>query len=151
MLILCGETKIISTVRGANSFDDLLDIDATLHRMHVRVVLNSIHDYMPRHEMRAKRGYVSRGGRSVVSVWNRGKACEPDLPWTVYHDGSERTQAVRKLRSPIPARPDICVGVLDLACHATHAQPSVEAILRGVPWGSAARMRRRHSSDPAVA
>ncbi|MGO8938358.1 MAG: hypothetical protein ACLQLO_14970 [Mycobacterium sp.] len=54
------------------------------------------------------------GGRTVISVWNQGRGKEAPVPWTVFHDGMERTTAVRELPKPFSDRPDIRIGVLDL-------------------------------------
>jgi hypothetical protein len=37
------------------------------------------------------------------------------MPWTVFHDGEERTDRVQELESPFGERPDIRIGVLELA------------------------------------
>ena len=79
------------------------------------MVFNPVHDYMRRYEMREKRRYFSRGGRVVISVSNQGKGRESALPWTVFHDGVERTDAVREVPRPFDDRPDIRTGVLGLS------------------------------------
>jgi hypothetical protein len=53
--------------------------------------------------------------RTVISVWNQGRGKESAIPWTVFHDGVERTEVVRELPEPFSDRPDIRIGVLDLA------------------------------------
>jgi hypothetical protein len=80
------------------------------------VILNPIHDYMRRYEMRKKRELYSRAGRTVVSVWNRGnrgRRGEAHEPWTVYHDGESHTNAVRAVAAP-DCRADVQIGVVDL-------------------------------------
>jgi len=86
----------------------------------IGLILNPIHDYMtPR--MLKKRLNYSLDRRTVISVWNqgrperKGKGSEAPLPWTVYHDGNKRTNAVQELPRPFSNRPDIRIGVLDLA------------------------------------
>jgi hypothetical protein len=101
-------------VRGSDEFYDPFNFADRLRQLNVRLVLNPIHDYMRRYEMREKRRYYSLGGRTVVSVWNQGKGKEAHLPWTVFRDGAERTDAVRELPRPFADRPDIRIGVLDL-------------------------------------
>jgi hypothetical protein len=64
---------------------------------------------------RKKRCHYSLGGRTVVSVWNQGRGREAPPSCTVFHDGMERTIAVRELLRPFSDRPDIRIGVLDLA------------------------------------
>jgi hypothetical protein len=114
LLVLCGESNIASLIRGSDEFSDPYRFADRLTEMGVRVVLNPIHDYMRRYEMREKRRYYSLGGRTVVSVWNRGAGKEAHLPWTVFHDGEEYTAAVRELDPSWDDRPDIRIGVLDL-------------------------------------
>lgn len=65
--------------------------------------------------MREKRRYYSLGGRTVISVWNKGKGKEARLPWTVFHDGEERTADVTELDPPFNDRLDIQIGVLDIS------------------------------------
>jgi hypothetical protein len=116
LLVSCGETNIASLVRASGDFNDPHGFTRQLREMNVGPILNPIHDFMTRYEMRKKRGYYSREGRTVISVWNQGKRPgEAPLPWTVYHNGTERTSAVRELRRPFRDRPDIRIGVVDLA------------------------------------
>lgn len=115
LLVLCGETNIASTVRSSDHFLDPYGFTDRLGEMNVGPILNPIHDYMTRYEMRKKRCRYSLGGRTVISVWNQGRRKgEAPLPWTVFHDGTERTEAVRELPRPFSDRPDIRIGVLDL-------------------------------------
>jgi len=113
LLVLCGESNIASLVRGSGKFNDPYRFAHILAKMKVRLILNPIHDYMRRPEMRQKRQYYSLGGRTVISVWNQGKGREAALPWTVFHDGQERTNDVRELDKPFSGRPDIRIGILD--------------------------------------
>jgi len=113
LLLLCGESNIASLVRGSDKFNDPYRFAHILGNMKVRLILNPIHDYMRRPEMREKRRYYSHGGRTVISVWNQGKGREPASPWTVFHDGRERTNDVRELAKPFSDRPDIRIGILD--------------------------------------
>lgn len=60
----------------------------------VEVILNPVHDRMSRFEMMMKRRFLSKGGRWVISVWNRGKLDKHgrtregvNPPWTVFFDG----------------------------------------------------------------
>ncbi len=91
LVMLCGETNIASLQRGSDDFSDPYGFGDLLGTTGVRLILNPIHDYMRRYEMKEKRRYYSRGGRTVVSVWNQGKGRESALPWTVYRDGEDRT------------------------------------------------------------
>ena len=112
--VLCGETNIASLVRGSDRYADPYRFSDRLREMDVRLVLNPIHDYMRRYEMRRKRRYYSHGGRTVISVWNQGRRKEAHMPWTVFHDGGEKTDAVRELHHPIGDRVDIRIGIIDV-------------------------------------
>ena len=115
LLVICGETNITSLDRCSGMFHDPYSFADRLREMHVRVVLNPIHDYMRRYEMRMKRQYYSLQARTVISVWNQGKGSEPHLPWTIYLDGHDRTKSVVELPRSFKDRPDIRIGVLDLS------------------------------------
>ncbi|RJP40411.1 MAG: hypothetical protein C4547_02845 [Phycisphaerales bacterium] len=110
LLMICGESNIVSTGRRG----DHLQVDPRLTNMGVSVILNPVHDYMKRPEMLEKRRYLSQNRRTVVSVWNRGRGNEPHIPWTVYHDGKDRTADVEEIAWPVPGRPDIRVGLVTL-------------------------------------
>ena len=97
------------------SSDDPFGFSERLLASKVKVILNPIHDYMTRYEMRTKRRRYSLHGRTVVSVWNQGKGKESYLPWTVFHDGEERTEGVKELPTPFSDRPDIQIGIVDFA------------------------------------
>ena len=124
LLVICGETNIASSVRGSDDFFDPYQFADFLRDMGVRLVLNPVHDYMSRHEMRKKRRYYSLGGRAVISVWNQGKKRESRQPWTVYYDGADRTDAVVEQPRPFSDRPDIRIGVLDLIALGTTPERS---------------------------
>ena len=70
---------------------------------------------MTRYEMREKRRFCSRDARTVASVWNKGQGKESWLPWTVFHDTEERADRVREIEAPFAERPDIRIGVVELA------------------------------------
>lgn len=113
-LVICGETNIVQLKRASKTFDDWLGFCRRLDALKTRVILNPIHDYMTRYEMRVKRSFYSQGGRTVISVWNRGRGKESWLPWTVFHNGQELTSRVQELKTPFAERPDIRIGVLEL-------------------------------------
>lgn len=123
LLMICGESNIV-TLRGnqRDQADDERHFQRRLEEIGTRVILNPIHDYMRRHEMKKKRRWYSRGGRTIVSVWNMGnkgnvtasgKSGDPPLPWTAFHNGEDRTCAVRDI-SLHNCRRDVRVGVLDV-------------------------------------
>lgn len=115
LLVLCGETNIVSLVRGSDEFYDPYNFVDRLGKMNARLILNPIHDYMRRYEMREKRRHYSLGGRTVISVWNQGKKSESHFPWTIFQNGEEKTNCVRELPRPFPDRLDIRIGVVDLS------------------------------------
>lgn len=117
LLVLCGESNITSLTRSTGAFRDPFNFVEQLQKLDVNVLLNPIHDYMRRYEMKEKRKFYSMNGRSVVSVWNKGKGKEAELPWTLFHDGKDRTEQIREeVPRPFRERPDIRIGVLDLRC-----------------------------------
>jgi hypothetical protein len=118
LLVLCGESGIISENRSGG-FTDSFGFLGELDRLNVRVILNPIHDYMAKThgvDMRDKRRHYSRPGRAVISVWNQGNGRDLNVPvpWTVYHDGEDRTADVVEVPKPFDDRPDIRIGILDL-------------------------------------
>lgn len=114
LLMLCGESNIVRLKRASKSIEDVFGFRDRLRELKARVVLNPIHDYMTRYEMREKRRFYSRDGRVVVSVWNKGRGKESWLPWTVFHDGQERTDQVQEIETLFAERPDIRIGLLDM-------------------------------------
>ena len=97
LLVICGETNIVSAIRGSDRFSDPFGFVGQLQGLKARIILNPVHDYMARPEMRKKRCFFSQGGRTAISVWNQGRGKEPYLPWTVFHNGIDRTADVREL------------------------------------------------------
>jgi hypothetical protein len=86
-----------------------------LEALSASVILNPVHSKMTRYEMPWKRELYSRGGRTMVSVWNGSGQHESSPPWQIYRDGKDVTGSVREMPSPVPGRPDIRIGVLDVA------------------------------------
>ena len=113
-LVICGETNIVKLKRASKTFEDAFNFCQRLDALKSRVILNPIHDYMTRYEMREKRRFYSLKGRTVLSVWNKGRGKESWLPWTVFYDGEEMTDQVRELRTPFAERPDIRIGIATL-------------------------------------
>jgi len=115
IIILCGESNIIQTKRkGPDEYDDHCGIVKELNSKGVKFILNPIHDYMRRYEMKLKRNILSRQKRYVFSVWNWGKKGESRIgPWTVSYDGKDITESnVQEIHPPpIIERPDIRIGL----------------------------------------
>lgn len=113
LLMICGESNIVTLVRKDGSFNDPFGFNQAFDSPGPKIILNPLHDYMSRYEMRLKRRYFSRNGRTVISVWNQGKKKgEARLPWTLFVDGDERTHEIQEIPSPIAPRPDIRIGIV---------------------------------------
>jgi hypothetical protein len=72
-VILCGETNIIKIRMRTGAVSDEFGFVGRLEQSGVALILNPIHDYMVRHEMKKKRAALSSNGRWVLSVWNMGQ------------------------------------------------------------------------------
>lgn len=115
-LMICGESNIVSLRRSdGGAIDDPCGFNRRLSELGIKVILNPVHDYMRRYEMKEKRRYFSTDRRVVVSVWNRGRGSESSQPWTAFYDGRDCTHLINEIRSPVAERPDIRVGVLATA------------------------------------
>lgn len=118
LLVICGESNIVTTSRNYGGVFDPFGFSDYLDREKIRFILNPLHDYMKRYEMKDKRAYLSRNERTVVTVWNRGrflgKGGEPDPPWTVYHDGHSAIETVKEIVHCICDRHDIRIGILKI-------------------------------------
>jgi hypothetical protein len=117
LLAICGESQIVSE-STTGGFTDNWGFLRKLAPLGVEVILNPVHDFMNQihgFDICRKRRLYSEGGRTVISVWNegnpRGDAC---VPWTVFHNGEDRTADVTEIDSPIPDRPDVRVGIVSL-------------------------------------
>jgi hypothetical protein len=113
LFLTCGEVNIISTRRNSTQLSDPYGFMSRLQHAATRVILNPTHDYMRRPEMKAKRASLSQGGRTVLSVWNRGrKPPEADPPWQAFFDGEEVSDKIREV--DLPSARDVRVGVIDV-------------------------------------
>jgi hypothetical protein len=115
LIIICGESNIVNTRRGAGIVD-AFHIREQLKRRGVRVILNPIHDYMRRYEMSRKRAALSRWTQVMVSVWNRGSkgGAEARLPWQLHVGGRRADAWIREVVEPVSGQPGVRVGMLDL-------------------------------------
>lgn len=118
-VLLCGETNI---VKYSKDIKDVYDKFNFLNAIpsDVTVLLNPIHDRMTRFEMKLKRRFLSKKGKWVVSVWNKGKkdkngkVKDGEKPaWTVFHNETEVTIEKVDIHS-ILARSSIEIGILDI-------------------------------------
>lgn len=100
LLMICGETNIVNLVRKTGAIHDPHQFNQKLVEAGIRVILNPVHDYMRRYEMKEKRRYFSAGGRWVVSVWNQGRGRRSAHPWTAFHDEVDITARIAELQQP---------------------------------------------------
>jgi hypothetical protein len=110
LVLLCGESNIVRIPASGGVADDFGFL-RKLRDDDVGVILNPIHDFMKRHEMKKKRAALSLEGRWVVSVWNKGKKGETYMPWTVFHNGSDLTHSVREVPVQIPS---VRIGIVNV-------------------------------------
>ncbi len=113
IVVVCGESNIVGYVPRDGSFKDNFEFNGILRSLSTQFVFNPLHDYMTRYEMKKKRAYYSREGRTVITVWNQGKRKgEGRIPWTVFFNNKDITVMVKEIPIPIPARPDIRIGIV---------------------------------------
>jgi hypothetical protein len=106
---------VIGTKRKSAKVSDEFAFLPKLDEMGTRLIINPIHNYMFRHEMRRKCQIMSKKGRVVLSVWNRGgkEGSEARQPWTAFSVGSDVTTKIREI-SPVPSQPGVRMGLLNL-------------------------------------
>jgi len=116
LIVICGESGIVSEYRSGG-FNDSFDFVASLDLLNITVILNPVHTFMLRShgtDVRDKRSYYSKNERTVVSVWNQSGSKNAEKPWTVFHDGLDRTDDLSELETPFVDRPDIRIGVVSV-------------------------------------
>lgn len=118
-LILCGETNIVKIAMYDGRASDEFSLVMRMQQCGVSVVLNPVHDYMVRHEMKKKRAALSCGERWVLSVWNMGKVshtgkrvAEAHNPWTAFYDGEDVTNRIVEAKTGIDA---VRVGIITIS------------------------------------
>lgn len=85
--------------------------EEALAAQRVRTILNPLETYVRRWEMKPKREFLSRSGRTFVAIWNRTTVNESARTWTVHTDGAERTGDVMPVADPaLPAH--VTAGLL---------------------------------------
>lgn len=116
LVLICGESNIIAT-RARQQIVDPIGFRQALRRRGVRIVLNPVHSYMRRPEMRRKRAAISRWSHTMVSVWNRGvkDGIEANVPWELHIDGVRAMEAIREVEQAIPGQPGVRIGMVRLA------------------------------------
>jgi hypothetical protein len=116
-LLLCGESNGVKYSRTDKKVNDTFGLRAAIPHG-VNIVLNPVHDRMTRFEMNIKRQFLSKKGRWVVSVWNKGKEDGNGTirnfrgpEWKVFHNGIEKNI------DPIPNvlnELGVEIGILDI-------------------------------------
>jgi len=113
IIVVCGESNIANYVPKEGNFRDPFGFNDILKSLGTKVILNPLHDYMTRYEMKKKRAYYSLEGRTVVTVWNQGKKKgEARIPWTVFRNGKDLTENVKEVHHDITTRQDIRIGIV---------------------------------------
>lgn len=113
-VLLCGETNGVKYSPKDKNVNDTFGLRSAIPEA-TKIILNPIHDRMTRFEMKLKREFLSKNGRWVISVWNKGKVDSngktrdgQNPAWTVFYDGME------KFIEPIPNHLGVEVGILDV-------------------------------------
>jgi hypothetical protein len=93
-VLICGESNGVRYSQDEKKIHDIYGLRRSIPRQ-ASIILNPIHDYMIRFEMKLKRKFLSQN-RWVISVWNKGKKDQTGRnrdaagpAWTVYFDGKE--------------------------------------------------------------
>ncbi len=118
--IICGEMNIVRTNRKDMRavFDS--GFAEVLRRSKVSVILNPCHTYMTRPEMKSKREALSKGHRSVLSVWSRGHKKPESLdPWTAF-SGGRRMPVIEIPFGGTPECPEIRIGICKIPTASPH-------------------------------
>ena len=91
-VIICGETNGVPYHQKAKTVEDDFGLRQSLPK-DVTVILNPVHDWMTRFEMKLKRKFLSENNRWLISVWNKGKRDKSggprdarNEPWTAFHN-----------------------------------------------------------------
>lgn len=94
-VLICGESNIVRYQQKEKQVVDRHQY-LSLHDADTQVILNPLHDKMLRYEMSLKREFLSQNGRTIISLWNKGKQLssgrqftEKCPAWSIYHDGTE--------------------------------------------------------------
>ncbi|MBY0324744.1 MAG: hypothetical protein K2X72_38945 [Reyranella sp.] len=106
LLMLCGETNIVGTREKMSKIVDEHRFRSWLKALGIKLILNPVHSFMKRPEMRIKREALSKSGALLVSVWNRGLmgGGEAGVPWAAYLDGDEISDRIKRIASPSHGR-----------------------------------------------
>ena len=113
-ILLCGETNGVTYSKKDKKVHDRYGLRKAIPE-NARIVLNPVHDRMTRFEMERKRQYLSKKGRWLISVWNKGKEFKDgrtrdgkDPAWQVYRNGK------RVPVDPVRNDLDVEIGILDI-------------------------------------
>src|ERR1019366_2429242 len=113
-VLLCGESNAVKYSPKDGKIHDDFHLTKAIPKG-ADIILNPIHDRMTRFEMRRKRAFLSKGGRWVISVWNKGKMAsngkvsDGELPpWSVFFNNKERPI------QPIQNKLGLDIGIVDI-------------------------------------
>ncbi len=120
LVLLCGESNVISIKRKSNQIEDQFGALNRIATLGVDVIVNPIHNYMVRYEMKLKRSALSKRGRVVLSVWNRGarkkghEANESPSPWTAFANRRDVSKSLEEIPHPVAEQPGVRIALLDI-------------------------------------
>ena len=115
-ILICGEANAVKYDKtGTKSIIDPCGVLDAIPAA-VNLILSPWHDKTSRFELARKKQFLSMEGRTVVSVWNKGKITKTGQA----RDGQEPAWAVFNNGNPVPVRPiengfGVDIGVLDVA------------------------------------
>lgn len=119
-ILLCGETNGVKYSIKDEMVHDRYGLRKAIPK-EVRIILNPAHDRMTRFEMERKRQYLSKKGRWLISVWNKGKEFKDgrtrdgkDPAWQVFHNGKKDDRV-----TPIENNLGVEIGILDISMKRT--------------------------------
>jgi len=114
-VLLCGETNGVKYSKEDKTVHDEFGLKAAIPK-DVNIILNPIHDRMTRFEMKLKRQFLSKNGRWVISVWNKGKKDKNGrtrdglgAAWTIFHNEKEKYVELT------PNQLGVEIGILDFS------------------------------------
>lgn len=121
-VMLCGEVNGVKCSTEDKKVHDTYGLRNAIPK-EVRIILNPGHDRMTRPEMKRKRQYLSKKGRWLISVWNKGKEFKDgrtrdgkDSAWQFFHNGKD----VKKvLVESVENNLGVEIGILDISMKKT--------------------------------
>ncbi len=118
-LLLSGESNIVKFSQANERVEDPFKYFDQLNS-DIKIILNPAHERMMRFEVNLKRKFLSKNGRWLISVWNKGKADKNghvkngNKPaWAIFYNGEERQ--VKPIEESLSTPLNIEMGIVDLA------------------------------------